>query len=166
MQNLIDKLANLVPDVKFVSGDNFLWSPVNRIITYPKTSAKDKLAAWSLLHETGHAILGHQNYTSDVDLLLMEVSAWEEAKGLAKELKITIDDDHIQDCLDTYRDWLHQRSTCPRCGLVSLQTSRSGYKCINCACSWKVSASRFCRPYRLTSATRSKSKTEPIATFK
>ncbi|HSX44508.1 MAG TPA: hypothetical protein VLF39_00135 [Candidatus Saccharimonadales bacterium] len=166
MSEIIKKLAKLVPGVDFIVGDNFLWSPANRTITYNKQSSGDKLATWSLLHETGHATLGHQNYESDIDLLLMEVAAWEKAKELAQNLNLKIDEDHIQDCLDTYRDWLHQRSTCPRCGLVSLQTSSFSYQCPNCSCTWKVTSSRFCRPYRLSKPTKTKTKTKVQTIFK
>lgn len=166
MLSIVKKLAPLVPDIQFVAGDTFLWSPVNQTITYSTSPNKTKVSAWSLLHETGHALLGHNDYKSDLDLLLMEVAAWEEAKTLARKLDITIDEDHIQDCLDTYRDWLHQRSTCPRCGLVCLQVSGSEYRCHNCSCVWKVSSSRFCRPYRLTTTTKHGSKPQKISSFK
>jgi hypothetical protein len=166
MVKVIKRLKKVLPDVNFVSGDNFLWSPASRTITYHKSPIEDKIATWSLLHETGHATLGHESYDSDIDLLLMEVAAWEKAKQLAKQLDISIDDDHIQDCLDTYRDWLYQRSTCPRCGLVSLQTSSSEYECLNCDCVWKVSSSRFCRPYRRSAPTKYESRSRSQAIFK
>jgi replication factor C subunit 3/5 len=61
---------------------------------------------------------------------------------------INIDDDHIQNCLDTYRNWLHLRSTCPECGIRTLQTDKYTYRCHNCHTIWKVTSERFCRPYR------------------
>jgi hypothetical protein len=73
---------------------------------------------------------------------------WEKAKQLAESLNYTIDPDHIQDCLDTYRDWLYQRSTCPTCTNCSLQTNSRTYACFNCGTNWNVSSSRMCRPYR------------------
>jgi hypothetical protein len=102
-------------------------------------------------------MLGHQTYRSDFELLLLEVAAWDKAKQLAASQGITMDEEHIQDCLDTYRDWLHERSTCPRCGTVSLQASPSEYNCHNCSASWQVSKSRFCRPYRLSGNQNKKS---------
>ncbi len=82
---------------------------------------------WALLHEAGHAKLNHVTYNSDIELVLLEAIAWNEAETLAKEFNEQIDPDYIQDCLDTYRDWLHQRSTCPRCGIVSFQESINNY---------------------------------------
>lgn len=147
MDELINKLKYIIPDIKFVPGDTFSWSPATTTISYTPSNT-NTVHMWSLLHESGHAKLGHTNYQSDIELLLMEVAAWEEARSLARQLGTTIDEDHVQNCLDTYRDWLHQRSTCPRCGTVSLQTSPKEYRCHNCAMQWQVSTSRFCRPYR------------------
>ncbi len=147
-QHLFKKLQTLVPGVTFRLGEAFSWSPGQATVTYCHHVSAEPM--WALLHEAGHATLRHKNYQNDIDLLQKEVAAWDQAKELASQLDITIEEDHIQDCLDTYRDWLHQRSTCPRCGTVSLQTSSSKYQCHNCLASWRVSISRFCRPYRLS----------------
>jgi predicted RNA-binding Zn-ribbon protein involved in translation (DUF1610 family) len=69
--------------------------------------------------------------------------------GLLHELAHALNPDHIQDCLDTYRDWLHRRSRCPTCGMHVLQDKSNSYKCFNCGTSWQVSGRRFARPYRL-----------------
>jgi hypothetical protein len=58
------------------------------------------------------------------------------------------EDDHVQNCLDTYRDWLHRRSSCPQCGAHVLQRDVSTYQCFNCQTRWHVSSGRFVRPYR------------------
>lgn len=167
MITLVKKLSKLTPGVIYQAGSSFYWSPKQQVINY---NEKDNVpgAEWALLHEVSHAILGHQNYSSDVELLLLEVAAWEKAKQLGKDLGIEIDEEHIQDCLDTYRDWLHQRSTCPRCSVISMQISNREYQCHNCQASWLVSASRFCRPYRLmkhSSKTKSRHGNVPAATF-
>ncbi len=150
MQTLIKQLQSLVQGVQFSEGEVFCWSPATATISYQIGSQDSQIGRWSLLHETGHALLGHWDFVSDIDLLLIEVSAWEKAKEIGKNVAITIDEQHIQDCIDTYRDWLHQRSTCPRCSLVSLQVSSKQYHCHNCGSNWYVTAERFCRPYRLT----------------
>ncbi len=103
---------------------------------------------WSILHELAHAKLNHNNYYSDFELVKLELDAWQEAKEIAKNYGIKIDSEHIEDCLDTYRDWLHQRATCPTCQTVSTQRDPNTYQCFNCRTSWHVSNSRFCRPYR------------------
>lgn len=155
--NLIQQLQNKLPGVTFKAGSTFLWSPKQQSITYRDETGDSKHLIWALLHETAHALLNHQQYSYDIDLLLIEAEAWEEAKKLASELGVDIDEDHIQDCLDTYRDWLHQRATCPRCGTVSLQSEPRTYVCHNCSATWHVSASRFCRPYRRQSLVTSDS---------
>jgi hypothetical protein len=149
MLALLKDLQQQCPDINFQAGATFLWSPSNKHVIYKESvDEEDTVASWSLLHETGHALLDHSNYSTDFELLLMEVSAWSKAKELAARFNITIDEDHIQDCLDTYRDWLYQRSTCPGCTNCSLQIDNRTYSCFNCATVWHVSKSRMCRPYR------------------
>jgi hypothetical protein len=148
MRNLLNKLQTAHPELSFRPGPAFYWSPETGEIFY-RESADDDKARWALLHEVSHALLGHKNYHTDLELLQLEVAAWAHAERLAGEYDLRIDADHIQDCLDTYRDWLHGRSVCPTCTTRSLQQSdHKHYRCHNCHTSWRVSASRFCRPYR------------------
>lgn len=148
MKELLAKLETDFPELKFEAGETFYWSPGNSTVTFAAGSTQPDVAKWSLLHEVSHGILGHKNYKSDYELVQLEVSAWQQAKQLAKKYNIKIDSEHIQDCLDTYRDWLHLRATCPTCGTVSTQKDSSTYQCFNCQTVWHVSSSRFCRPYR------------------
>ncbi len=153
MNQLIDTLQIKFPRLRFVAGQQFSWSPESGEIIY-KTGANGHEAEWSLLHETGHALLDHQSYGADFELVRLEVAAWEKAKTLGKEIGITIDEDHIQDCLDTYRNWLYRRSICPECGTKCLQQDdHRHYCCHNCHASWEVTASRFGRAYRRRAAT-------------
>jgi len=150
MDALIAKLRELFPDLQFTAGRQFYWSPETAEIFY-NAAAKDSQAIWSLLHETGHALLGHTAYKADYKLLRLEIAAWERAKNLAGDLGIAIDEEHIEDCLDTYRDWVHKRSICPNCNIKCLQQGDFvHYRCFNCHTTWKVSANRFCRSYRRT----------------
>ncbi len=139
----------LVDNITLLSGETFLWSPKDRMIVYDPEKLTEDPGQWSLLHEIAHATLGHQSYESDFELLQLEVAAWEEAKRSAAKLRININDNYIEDCLDSYRDWLHQRSTCPTCGSGGLQHDSREYRCHNCLSTWHVSTSRFCRPYRM-----------------
>jgi hypothetical protein len=148
MQALIEQFTTLLPDVKFEAGEAFCWSPESRLITYRQTKEPTQFDTWAFLHEAGHALLDHTTYTSDLQLLLLEVAAWEKASELAPKHGIVIDPDHIQDCLDTYRDWLHQRSSCPTCTTTCLQITPTTYRCHNCTTEWCVTTSRFCRAYR------------------
>jgi len=122
------------------------------------TDSKDSpISEWALLHEVGHALLEHHNYRSDLELISLESQAWDKAKVLGKKYGQQIDPDHIEDCMDTYRDWLHQRSACPVCDTRSLQQDARHYKCFNCGQVWTVTSSRFCRPYRRKESTNEKS---------
>jgi hypothetical protein len=163
---IIEDLSNLVTDVKFKSSDSFYWSPENNEISYNEKLIDKSSGKWALLHEVAHAKLKHTTYKSDLGLLKLEVEAWDEAKNIGKSFKIHIDDNHIQDCLDTYRDWLYRRSKCPNCGVVCLQISPTNYRCHNCHTVWAVSASRFCRPYRLKIVEGKEKRLQPkAATF-
>ena len=156
MEKILGTLRKKLPDVRFAEGETFCWSPAQELVTYCQSS-DDSQGKLSLLHEAAHALLGHAVYRNDLELLLMEVAAWEKACELAGEFDIAFDAECIQDRLDTYRDWLHERSTCPRCSTASLQVSTNEYRCHNCFASWHVSTSRFCRAYRLSARPNKKS---------
>jgi hypothetical protein len=147
---LLDAIGRDFPELSFVSGDAYCWSPATRQVFYcqgddPETDL------YSLLHEVGHGALQHAHYGLDFELVQLEVAAWQKARILAECYGIHINDDHIQDCLDTYRDWLYGRSVCPTCQTKSLQQDdQPMYECFNCHATWRVSPRRFCRPYRLT----------------
>jgi hypothetical protein len=146
---LLKQLTKTYPELTFSESEQFYWSPKKMTVFYdPKKLAIDT-GSWSLLHETSHGILGHRSYSSDFELLKYEVEAWQKAKDIAREYDIQIAQEHIEDCLDSYRDWLYARSTCTLCRLNSLQVSDNTYECLNCGNVWRVSASRFCRPYRM-----------------
>jgi hypothetical protein len=147
MKSLIAKLAKTYPAISFAASDKFYWSPKEQTVYYD-TAARGEQAQWALIHELSHGLLGHKNYKTDFELLRLEVAAWHMAESVAKDLAITIDQDHVQDCLDTYRDWLHARSKCPECGEHGIQNKSGDYTCINCRAVWHVSQERFCRAYR------------------
>lgn len=147
-KSVLHALQGQFPNVHFYAGTMFRWSPQTNRVEYVNTLLSTDRGQWALIHEASHAVLGHTDYLSDFELLTMEVAAWEKAKELGKALGARINEDHIQNCLDTYRDWLHRRSTCPTCGSVSLQQDSKTYHCHNCLATWHVTAERFCRPYR------------------
>lgn len=146
MEKLIRKIQKEHPGLTFTPGHSHCWSPEQGRISYEKQEKKHSIE--SLLHELGHARLGHKGYTSDMDLLQKEVEAWQEAMSLAQNYNVDFDQNHMQDCLDTYRDWVYKRSMCPQCLGTGLQMNELHYRCTNCGHSWRVTASRFCRPYR------------------
>jgi hypothetical protein len=152
-ERLIKQLSSDYPSFKFKVGKQEHWSPMSQTITYNPNDSDEKFT-YGILHELAHALLGHSSYESDFELVRLESEAWALAVELAKNYSIEMDDDHIQNCLDTYRDWLHRRSTCPKCGLHVLQKSSSSYQCFNCKTDWSVSSGRFARPYRQTKTAR------------
>lgn len=147
MEKILKQLRHDFPTIEFTLGESFCWSPQTRQVFYALDETP--CGPWSILHETAHALLDHTKYSLDFELLKMEVAAWEHAKELAGKYNVCIDEDHIQDCLDSYRDWLYKRSICPACGTKSIQQDQElRYQCFNCHSAWNVAASRFCRPYR------------------
>jgi hypothetical protein len=84
-----------------------------------------------------------------LELLKLERSAWDKALKLSRRYHVVIDEDHIEDCLDTYRDWLKARATCPACRTVSVQDDQGVYGCYNCSERWRVPASPTCRVLRI-----------------
>lgn len=147
INSLVERLRLAFPKFTFVAATEACWSPEVQKIYYDADPHK-KTNAWGLLHELGHAILGHGSYATDIDLLQKEAAAWVEAESVAKKFGIIIDEEYAQSCLETYRDWLYKRSTCPECEAHGIQSESRQYYCLNCRTRWNVSTSRFCRPYR------------------
>lgn len=152
MQKITSLLKNLenspiLEGTVLSEGDDFRWDHQSKTIFYSTTGAD---APFYLLHEMGHAVLGHQAYPDDITLISMERAAWDEALTLSKQYTITIPDDIIEDALDSYRDWLHARSTCPTCGSTGMQSSRDAYECLACHTRWKVNEARSCALRRYT----------------
>jgi hypothetical protein len=142
--SLLEQIGADFPKYTFLQGSNFRWSPDQQLITYAAIETPED--AWTLLHELAHADLGHTDFELDIHLIQHEVAAWEHAKiALAPRYTISIPDGHIQDHLDSYREWLHKRSTCPECGQNGLQTTQNTYSCTNCRCLWRVNDARMCR---------------------
>jgi hypothetical protein len=152
IDSLLARIAADYPDLEFIESAHFSWHAGRGRVSFKKAGANVAHNMWALLHELGHALLAHADYTHDIELLQLEVAAWEKARQLADHYELKIDEDYIQDCLDTYRDWLHLRATCPTCFARSLQTSERRYRCFNCQTEWSVTRSRLCRPYRLQTA--------------
>lgn len=120
-----------------------MWSPSDDSITYPKSESID--VAYGLIHEIAHAKLGHHTFQHDIELLKMERDAWNQASKIAQaKFSLKINADYIEDCLDSYRDWLYKRSLCPQCHLSGFQVNKHEYSCPHCQIDWKVPVSRLC----------------------
>jgi hypothetical protein len=145
--SLANSLQQKYPDFVFQADSEFRWSPQEKTIYYDQHS--NDLAA--LLHELAHASLDHQEYTRDITLIEIERDAWQYATtNLGPTHGIIIEYDTVQESLDTYRDWLHARSTCPSCKATGVQTKKSQYKCILCSSQWRVNDARICALRRYT----------------
>ena len=134
--------------INFLSSDEFYWSAKNNTVYYDSGRLLTTEGTYRFIHEIGHATSGHTNFQSGVQLLSLETEAWESAKKIAEGYNITIDSDFIEDCLDSYRDWLHVRSICPNCKTVSIEADENVYKCFNCLQKWRVSSDQRSRCYR------------------
>lgn len=144
---LIPKLAADYPAITFTVGDDYAWLPDTGTIAYKEQPD----SAPYILHELAHAVLGHADYRRDIELLQLERHAWDYAGDtLAPHYGVRIDDEQREQALDSYRDWLHARSTCPACGATGLQTAASTYQCPACQQQWQVNEARNCQLQRHT----------------
>ncbi len=85
-----------------------------------------------LLHELGHALLEHNFFATDLERIKMERAAWDQARALGERYGVEWDEEVVEEKLDTYRDWLHQRSKCKQCGMTGYQTKDGVYHCPFC----------------------------------
>jgi hypothetical protein len=146
--SLISQLKTDYPQFLFKKSDCFLWSPSENTIYY---ADQDKDYCIFLLHELSHALLEHADYDHDIELVAMEREAWDKAIDLASTYQVVVDKKIVQSTLDTYRDWLHERSTCPNCNATGIQIEERTYRCIACSHEWQVNEARICalRRYKI-----------------
>ncbi len=145
--SLLNKLKTDFPELTFSSSSAFSWSPTTKTVSYHLEEAH---AGAFLLHELSHGILNHQEYKRDIELIAMETAAWEKAKALASTYAVPVHEDTVEDSLDTYREWLHSRSSCPECTATGFQTSKNTYECAACSHTWRVNEARLCALRRYT----------------
>ena len=148
MTRLIEQIITDYPHIDFKAGKRFAWSPANSVVWYEKKKLGDLQGLLALLHEVSHALLQHKEFENDMELMNYEVSAWKNARILADKYSIDVSDEYIDDCLESYRDWLYKRSTCVECGTNSLQDTSGAYVCHICGTKWKVPNSQLCRVQR------------------
>lgn len=122
------------PELRLREGRKFMFRP-RRTVVYPKDACGGEEPGemkLRLLHEMGHALAGHFGFRTDVERLKMEREAWEKARELSERYGVRYDEELVEADLDTYRDWLHRRSQCRKCGLTRYQTERGEYLCPWC----------------------------------
>jgi len=150
--SIVKQLQADFPQFYFQPAEEFLWSATTNTI---HIDPKAKLGHAFTLHELSHALLGHKGYERDIELLKLERDAWEYAKTiLAPRYTTPIADMIIQDNLDTYRRWLHARSTCPECEAIGIQTKDQLYRCVACDHTWRVNEARICALRRYSLQTK------------
>lgn len=132
--NLLKQLQRDYQEIKFIKGKTNVWSPKTKEIYYSAPISK-----YSLLHELGHALQKHTTYKLDIQLIKLEADAWQEAQKIAQNYNLKISQSYINNCMNTYKDWLLARSKCPACDLVGLQSIKTlHYNCCNCFLTWSV----------------------------
>ena len=122
------KIKSDFPDFRFIDGTRFSFRPPRTIMVGPEEPGDASL----LLHELGHALCGHIDFDTSVRRVRMEREAWDKARELAEIYGVLIDEDTVECELDTYREWLHKKSRCPRCGLTRFQTPDGDFHCPRC----------------------------------
>ena len=147
----LQNLKNRYPQFKFVPSKDFIWSSSDNTIYYDNKSPDLSLL---LLHELSHALLGHNQYDRDIQLITMERQAWDYTIELAPSFGLEIPDNLAQSTLDSYRNWLHSRSICPKCQATGMQTDKRQYSCPVCGYNWRVNEARTCALRRYQTKTR------------
>lgn len=115
-------------EFNFIFGARFSFRPPKTIVVGP-SEENDSLL---LLHELGHALSKHRDFDTSVKRVRMEREAWDKARDLAKKYEIDFDEEMVESELDTYREWLHKKSRCPKCGLTRFQSPDGAYHCPKC----------------------------------
>ena len=140
MQKLIAAIKEDYPDFTIKQGSRFCWKPPKTIIYEPETAYPPAHFALLTLHELGHAVSGHKDYKTTVERLKIESEAWCAARRLFKNYQKrgilpknwTFNEEFIEQELDTYRGWLHLKTTCKTCGLTMYQTKDGTFHCPRC----------------------------------
>ncbi len=94
MTSLIDRLRHDYPQFVFHPGQTAHWAPDSQTIYYDR----DDLTT---LHELGHALLGHDTYHQDAELLQIERQAWLKAQQIAPRYGLSISNEVIERALDS-----------------------------------------------------------------
>lgn len=134
---LVAQLKKDYPDFIFKSGSRFAFRPPKTIIIGPYEGKNTPLL---LFHELGHALSKKYSYNLSVERLKIESLAWQAGKTayLACQKSGNYpnlppwNETFVEDNLDTYRNWLHQKSTCKSCGLTMYQSKDKTWSCPYC----------------------------------
>lgn len=140
INSVLPRLIAHFPDLTFTPSDYFSWQPTTHTVLFAASGTLTEL-----LHEIGHAQAHHTGYARDIELLRYEREAWDQAEQIATLLDTPLDQTLVEDHLDSYRDWMHQRSQCVACGETGIETARHRYQCVTCGTTWRVNDARRCQ---------------------
>lgn len=146
ISSVFSQVTSDCSDLNFAPGDSFYWRPEDNTVYHPEITNSSDL--YLLLHEIGHARSAHTGYDSSIHLLDMEREAWDHTISvLVPTYGLSIDDakEISEDALDSYRDWIHKRSTCPTCNAIGIEVSKNRYKCLICDQQWQANEARNCQ---------------------
>ena len=136
LTTIVTRLRADFPQFNFAKDAVAHWSPAQKTVYFRSNSAE-------LFHELGHAVLGHEQFVQDVELLKLERDAWTRGSDIARNYGVTIQKNEIENALDDYRDWLYARSLCPSCGQTGVQDRATfEYYCLNCDTRWRANDAR------------------------
>jgi hypothetical protein len=80
----------------FVEGRVFMWSPELQMVSYdPRRIGADE-GKLALLHEVGHALLGHGPRRRGVDHQIAEIEAWNVARKVARAIGVPVDESYVR----------------------------------------------------------------------
>lgn len=142
--SLLTRIQRDYSDIHFSKAELFKWSPSEKTVYFCISDFSNEEEISQFFHELAHAVLSHQEYRYDIELLQIETAAWYKGIELAENYDIKLNVAYAEECIDTYRQWLHSRSTCPDCHQNGVQKSKNTYQCINCRCSWRVNGAKLC----------------------
>ncbi len=145
----VERMRGEFLELRFREGRKFMYRPVRTVVFERREGGGSAINAgregesWDennlklqLLHEIGHALSGHRTFKLDLERLKMEREAWEKAKILCEKYGevcgVRYDEEFVEAEMDTYREWLHRRSLCRKCGLTRYQTEQGQYFCPWC----------------------------------
>lgn len=110
----LETIKSIHPEFTFRPGAKFLFRPP-KSIRYIESDNNFRLL---LLHELSHALLGHFSYERSLERLQIERDAWSKTRELCSLHSVPFDEEFAENELNTYRDWVHQKTLCKHCGYI------------------------------------------------
>ena len=131
--SFLETLKTVYPSFTFKPGRKFLFRP-KKTILYLESNENFRLL---LLHELAHALLGHFSFDRSLERLQIERDAWEKTRELCDLHSVPFNESLAEAELNTYRDWVHQKTLCKTCGATCLEVNSESLFCPNCQKTYK-----------------------------